>query len=62
MKKATKRRYRLHGRIRRFARVNTQSRAVFVTEGLLRGLSKQQLQWIDEIKEKYYYNIQFEIG
>lgn len=57
--KAKRRRYRLHSRIKKFCRMNARSREVFVTELILSSLTKNQTNAINELRDKFNYNIQY---
>lgn len=60
--KARRRRYRLHARVKQFARINAFEHCVYVTDVLLASLSKKQLKALTELRDVFKYNIQFEIA
>lgn len=55
------RRYYLHSKIKPFCKIHVRQRSIFVTELIMDGFTTRQQNYINELKNKFNYNIQLEI-
>ena len=56
-----RRRYRIHQRIKRVVKYDARGRSVFTTPEELDGLSGRMTAYVDELRDRFGYNIQTEI-
>ena len=56
--KAQRRRYALHKHIRKFTTTDVDTRQVNITQHLYDTITPKQRAWVDELRDKFGYNIQ----
>ena len=56
--KKKSRRYYLHGKIKKFATINSWSRQVQVSDEMINGLDEQEKAWLFELRDMGY-NLQY---
>ena len=59
LKSLNRRRYRLHVHVKELTNMNARKREVYVTDRLLSIATPKQRKAIDELRDRFGYNIQF---